>query len=194
CAGGGLAGGLGGGLGGVQPGGFAGAAGGLGGGFAGAAGGLGGGFAGAAGGAAGRATTSTGNVAGTIATKSTAVRLLTKTGQTFESGILEDVFIISDTRTNSLILLATDKTMQLLQALVNELDVLPQVLAKVTIFRLKRADATQTSNVLQQLLLGTTTGARTTGVPGTPTLPGAAGLAATAGQLQGAPGAVSGAT
>jgi type II secretion system protein D len=116
------------------------------------------------------------------------------------------VYIISDPRTNSLILLATDKTMDLLLALVQELDVLPQVLANINIIPLKRADATQTANVLQQLLFGTTTGARTTTTPGG--LGGGlgglgggglGGLGTTAGglgagaQLPGAPGAVSGA-
>src|SRR5262249_7661876 len=80
---------------------------------------------------------------------------LSKEGKLFESGTLEDVFIISDARTNSLIILATDKTLELLLALVRELDVLPGVLADVKIFQLKRADAAQTANVLQQLLLGT---------------------------------------
>ncbi len=193
--GGGQPGGLGGGFGGGgfaggQPGGLGGA--GLGG--AGALGALGGAGRTTAGGLAGAAGTTSG-LGGTIATKTTSLRFLsTKAGgKLFESGPLEDVFIVSDARTNSLIILATEKTMDLIVALIRELDVLPSVLAEVNIFQLKKADATQTATVLQQLLLGTSTGARTAGVPGTPTLPGAAGLAGAAGaQLAGAAGAVAG--
>src|SRR5262249_5809390 len=130
-AGGGL-GGQPGGLGGGQPGGFAGGGpGGALGGGPGGAGALGGGALGALGGAGGlgaaggrpAGTTTTTGVGGTITTKSTSLRFLStrERGKVFESGPLEDVYIISDARTNSLILLATDKTMDLLLALVQEL-------------------------------------------------------------------------
>lgn len=204
-AGGGLAG-QPGGLGGGQPGGFAGGApggalggaGGIGGGALGAGGGLGG--AGALGAAGGRpaGTTTTTGVGGTITTKSTSLRFVSPRagGKAFESGPLEDVYIISDARTNSLILLATEKTMDLLLALVQELDVLPQVLADINIIPLKRADATQTANVLQQLLFGTSTGARTTTTPGGLGGPlgglGTTGGLLGGGQLPGAPGSVAG--
>jgi type II secretion system protein D len=179
----------GGGLGGGQPGGFGG--GGLGGGLGGGFGG--GGAAGALGGAG--ATTAAGAIGRTLsaATKSNAVRFYsTKPGGVYESGPLEDVFVISEPRTNSLIVLASDKTMKLITALVEELDTLPQILAQVNIIQLKKANAADTTAILQQLLLGAaarTTGGGGGGVPG---LPGAAGTA-TGAQLGGALGSVAGA-
>src|SRR5439155_8370527 len=79
------------------------------------------------------------------------------------------------------ILSATSKSMELLVALIKELDVVPANRAEVNIFHLKKSDATTISNMLQQLFLGTGglgTGARPTtaaptpfGAPGLPTGP-----------------------
>jgi general secretion pathway protein D len=99
--------------------------------------------------------------------------------QQVESGALEDVHIISDPRTNSLIISSPARTMELLFALVRELDIVPPAVANVKVFTLKKADATEMATVLQQLMLGTTTGAstagRATGAPGGG-LPGGGGF------------------
>jgi type II secretory pathway component GspD/PulD (secretin) len=166
-------------------GGGAAAGGGVGGGGAlGAAGGIAGGagIAGAAGAATGV------RQAAVTATKTSAIRFVsTQPGApVFQSGFLEDVFILSDTTANALVILANDQTMELILGLVQELDVLPQVLADINIFQLKRADAAQTAATLSQLLLGTTGAAG--GAPGGG-LPGG-GLAGGAGALGGIGGAL----
>src|SRR5262249_32053059 len=158
--GGGLGGGLGGGFGG-QPGGFGGG---------GAAGGAGGVL-----GAAGRTTTATTAVGQTLGTKRNGICFYSTRGgqRNYDSGALEGVFLISEPRTNSIIVLANEKTMKLVQAVIDELDTLPQVLAQVKIVQLKNANAGDTANVLRQLLLGAagTTTTPTGGPAGTPTLP-----------------------
>jgi type II secretion system protein D len=108
-------------------------------------------------------------------TKSTTLRFINpRPGQLgiFESGFLEDIHINPDIRTNSLIISAPPKTMDLLFALIRELDVVPVARAEVNIFHLKKSDATTIANMLQQLFLGQggLGGAR----PTTPGLPGGA--------------------
>jgi type II secretion system protein D len=88
------------------------------------------------------------------------------------SGMLDDIRITSDPRTNSLILSAPAKTMDLLLALVRELDVPPAARAEVKIFTLKKADAVYAATLLQQLFLGT----GGTGVGGVGALPGVGGI------------------
>jgi type II secretion system protein D len=94
-------------------------------------------------------------------------------------GLLDDVHITSEPRSNSLLLVAPEKTMDLLLDLVKELDVVAAARAEINVFPLKRADAAQVSAILQQLFLGTTT----TGVGGAPTA-GGAGAAGAAGTRQ----------
>jgi type II secretion system protein D len=88
-----------------------------------------------------------------------------------ETGILEDVHIDSYARINSLLISAPEKTMQLIEALVKELDIVPAFRSEISVFTLRRADALQTAQMLQQLFFGsTTTGAArpggATGLPG----------------------------
>jgi len=136
------------------------------------------------------------------ATKTVSLRFINPfPGQpNVESGFLEDIHITADIRTNSVILSAPAKSMDLLIALIKELDVVPANRAEVNIFHLKKSDATTISNMLQQLFLGTgglgtgarpTTGAPTPGGPGglpgplggLPTTPATAGLGAGGGTL-----------
>jgi type II secretion system protein D len=177
----GFAGGAPGGAGGGGAGGFAGGGG---------AGGLigGAGAVGAAGGAVGRAIGTT-----TTGTRTSSIRFVSTRngGHVYESGLLEEVYIFSDTNTNSLIVLASEKTMELVEALIKELDVLPTVIADVKVFQLRRADATNSATMLQQLLFGTTTG--TTGLGGRGGLPGGP-TTPTTGGVPGAPGAIAGTT
>ena len=102
-------------------------------------------------------------------TKAKALRFLSsqKNGKALESGIFEDVRISSDARTNSLIIDAPPKTMELILAVIKEMDVPPFAKAEVQVFTLKNIDAVQTATTLQQLFLNsgglTSTGTTTAG-------------------------------
>ena len=72
-----------------------------------------------------------------------------------DAGVLEDVHITPDIRSNSLIVAAPPRTMDLISALINELDVPAAAQAGINIFTLKKADAVQTATLLQQLFTGT---------------------------------------
>jgi type II secretory pathway component GspD/PulD (secretin) len=134
-----------------------------------------------------------------LQTKSTSLRFISsrRDAGAIESGFLEDIHIISDPRTNSLILMAPSKgkAMDLLLALIRDLDVAPSARAEINVFKLKRADATTMALMLNQLLLGTggaAGGARPAGAGGLPGgLPGG-GLPG-GGLPGGLPGAVPGA-
>jgi type II secretory pathway component GspD/PulD (secretin) len=162
-AAGGIGGGVAGGIGGGVAGGFAGGvAGGIGGGVA---GGIAGGVAGGVGGVGGVAGTAGGVSGGLSAaalrspttTRTSALRFVStrRDGRAIESGWLEDVQILSDPRTNSLLISAPEKTMELILALVRDLDVSPQAIAHINVFPLKKGDAVATATMLQQLFLGT---------------------------------------
>jgi type II secretion system protein D len=69
-----------------------------------------------------------------------------------QSGILEDIFVTPDQRTNSLIISAPEKTMELLLALIKDLDVVPNLHAAIKIFQLSKADAATVAFMLGQLL------------------------------------------
>ncbi|HLW67377.1 MAG TPA: secretin N-terminal domain-containing protein, partial [Gemmataceae bacterium] len=129
-------------------------------------------------GAPGR-TTTTGTTQG-VTTANVSVRFFSNQPNqpTIESGLLEDVHITSDPPSNSLIVSAPPKTMELIKALIRELDVPGAAQARINVFHLTKADATDVSNWLRQLFTGATT---TGGGPGAPGgFPGAPG---------GAPGA-----
>jgi type II secretory pathway component GspD/PulD (secretin) len=113
--------------------------------------------------------------------------------QGLQAGFLDDIKITSDARTNSLIIAAPDKTMQLIVALIKELDVIPTARAEISIFNLKRADAVQTALTLQQLFLGSGGLGRTgtTGPGGVPAVGAGGGLGGALG-VQGGAGALLG--
>jgi type II secretion system protein D len=121
------------------------------------------------------------------ATKATTLRFFgtrKENAGVFEAGVLEDVHINSYPRLNTLLVSAPEKTMRLIEALVRELDVVPQFRAEISIFTLKRADAQQTATLIQQMYLGgTVTGARPGGLPTGPGLPTALPTATTGTQL-----------
>jgi type II secretory pathway component GspD/PulD (secretin) len=77
-----------------------------------------------------------------------------KEGKAVEGGVLDDIRIMSDSRTNSLIVVAPEKTMQLIYALVAQLDAQPNARATINVHMLKKADAAQLANALQQLISG----------------------------------------
>ena len=67
------------------------------------------------------------------------------------SGILADVRIREDVRTNSLIVTAPDQSMELMEELIKQLDAPPASVADIKVFTLERADATQAVELLQGL-------------------------------------------
>lgn len=93
-----------------------------------------------------------------VTTKTTALKFNTEKG-VFESGLLEDVHITPDARINALIVTAPERTMKLVEALVNELDGVAAAKSYVQVFQLKRADALLVQNLLIQLFSRQQTGA-----------------------------------
>src|SRR5205085_11661910 len=119
-----------------------------------------------------------------VPTKVISIRFITDS-KDVESGLLQDVHISTDPRINAVIVSAPPKTMELIKALIETLDVVPTVRAEVNVFTLKKADATLMAQLLQQLFYGTST---TTGtVSTTPVSPTGAGGAGGAG-FAGGPG------
>ncbi len=77
-----------------------------------------------------------------------------------ESGLLEDVHLIPDTRINAIVVTAPAATMRLLEALVTELDGVSAAKSFVNIFSLKRADAVAVQALITNLFSRSTTGAQ----------------------------------
>ena len=72
--------------------------------------------------------------------------------QLLRSGILENVLITPDPRTNTLLVSAPPETMDLLAALVEALDSLPATAAQVKVFRIVNGEATALVDMLRNLL------------------------------------------
>lgn len=68
-----------------------------------------------------------------------------------ESGILSDVTIAPDTRGNALVVTASPDSMDLIAALIEQLDGLPNASAQIKVFTLVNADAQTVVTALQQL-------------------------------------------
>jgi len=103
------------------------------------------GFPGAAGGAAAMAQQ-----------KSTALQFITidsKGRRLVNSGILTDVRIMSDPRSNTLLVSAPTQSMELIEALIRQLDRLPSVEAKIKVFTIQNGDATSLATMLQDLFM-----------------------------------------
>ena len=102
-----------------------------------------GGFGGAGGGTQGSQELRTG--------KSVALEFLTTTGgvrDLIRSGILADVRVNFDARSNSLLISAPESTMNLMVALVEALDQAPGATSEIKVFTLKNADAQQSVDTL----------------------------------------------
>jgi type II secretory pathway component GspD/PulD (secretin) len=132
-----------------------------------------------------------GQAAITSNTKYTTLRFIdTLRKRTAESGLLDDIRLTPYIRTNSIIVSAPERTMDLLLQLISELDVPPAARAEINIFTLKKADATAMATTIQQLFLGSaslpTGGAGLPGAPAAvPGLPGGPGaFPATSGVLR----------
>lgn len=75
-----------------------------------------------------------------------------KNGQELlESGILSDMRIAADARANSLVVTGPAKSMELMAALIEQLDGLPAVSAQIKVFTVENGDATQLATMLQTL-------------------------------------------
>ena len=112
--------------------------------------------------------------------KSTSLRFVgtQRDGKPVQSGMLEDIYLTSDARINSLIISAPEKSLELVMSLIKELDVPPAARSEINIFQLRKADAVITANIVQQLFLGSA--GQRTGATG-----GQAGGAGGAGGLTG---------
>ena len=71
--------------------------------------------------------------------------------QLVKSGLLSDVRITGDLRTNSLTVIAPEKTMKLLLELINVLDQPAAAIADIKVFKLENADATAAVDLLNEL-------------------------------------------
>lgn len=91
--------------------------------------------------------------------------------QLLKSGILGDVQVTPDPRTNTLLVSAPSESMELLAALIRQLDDLPATVAQIKVFKIVNGDA---SNLVEMLrsLLGTPTaaGEQLAGAEGEPSL------------------------
>ncbi len=85
---------------------------------------------------------------------SVALEFLTSDGNTerlVKSGILADVRITADPRSNTLVVSAPEASMMLMAALIAELDGAPSATASIKVFTLKNADAEQSVELLTSL-------------------------------------------
>ncbi|MGD0653185.1 MAG: secretin N-terminal domain-containing protein [Thermoguttaceae bacterium] len=117
-------------------------------------------------GAAAGATAGTAARAGASSSeqRSAVLRFLTvdaKGHKMLESGILSDVSITADSQANSIIVSAPAESIELLEALIHELDNLPLTEAEIKVFTIKNGDATNLQTMLQNLF--STRGTGTTG-------------------------------
>jgi general secretion pathway protein D len=86
--------------------------------------------------------------------KSVALEFLVSDGTTSQlvrSGILADVRVNADSRSNSLIVSAPEASMNLLAALIRELDRAPSAVAEIKVYTLKNADAAQSVTLLETM-------------------------------------------
>ena len=93
--------------------------------------------------------------------KSAVLQFLTidrKEGRQVRSGILADIRITADMRTNSLVVTAPGKSMALIGALIEQLDKPTANVAEIKVFSLENADATTVVGLLENLFVQTAGG------------------------------------
>ncbi|HBO43359.1 MAG TPA: hypothetical protein DD670_05390 [Planctomycetaceae bacterium] len=105
-----------------------------------------------------RARTGGMGMAGAMATdyekKSTRLKMVTIDGQghtVLSSGILTDAQVTADTRINALVVTASPDSMELIAALVAELDRSPTIESQVKVFTLVNGDATNMAAMLESI-------------------------------------------
>jgi type II secretion system protein D len=133
----------------------------------------GGGFTGQLGNQAGRLGAAPGAATGplgaagaaqgtTVSTKTTSLRFFANNADpntpTVQTGLLEDVHITPEPRSNSLIVSAPSRTMELIVAMIQQLDVVASARATINIFTLKKTDAAVVSRLLRDLFTGAAAG------------------------------------
>ena len=74
-----------------------------------------------------------------------------KAGTAVRSGVLSDVRVTADSRSNSLIVNAPPETMPLVETLIMQLDKLPTAEAQIKVFEIINADASSLTTMLQNL-------------------------------------------
>lgn len=92
--------------------------------------------------------------------KSMALEFLTTTGgvrDLVRSGILADVRVNADARSNSLLISAPEASMNLMLALVEALDQSPSAVSEIKVFTLRNADAQQSVTMLEAMFTSSTT-------------------------------------
>jgi general secretion pathway protein D len=92
--------------------------------------------------------------------KSMALEFLTTTGgvrDLVRSGILADVRVSADARSNSLLISAPEASMNLMLALVEALDQSPSAVSEIKVFTLRNADAQQSVTMLEAMFTSSTT-------------------------------------
>jgi len=93
--------------------------------------------------------------------KSTILQFLSiDQGRPLRSGILSDIRINSDPRTNSLVVSAPEQSLALIEAVILNLDRPASAVAEIKVFELARGDATAMAGLLSQIF-NTTTGGGT---------------------------------
>lgn len=94
--------------------------------------------------------------------KSTILQFLSvDQGRPLRSGILSDIRINSDMRTNSLVISAPEQSLALIEAVVKSLDRPPSAVAEIKVFELARGDATAMAQLLMQIFRSSTNGTNT---------------------------------
>ena len=78
-------------------------------------------------------------------------------GKLLKSGILSNVVVTADPSTNSLVVRAPPESMELVAALIEQLDKLPDASAQIKVFTVVNGDATSLATMLQQLFGQTVT-------------------------------------
>ncbi len=79
-------------------------------------------------------------------------------GRAVEAGLLEDIHITADPRTNTVAVSAPPKVMDMVVTLIKEYDAIRPLKAEIRIFPLKKGDAATVVNTLQQLFQSSATG------------------------------------
>jgi general secretion pathway protein D len=91
---------------------------------------------------------------GTAQQRSAILQFFTRNangGKQLKSGILSDVQVTADSRSNAILLSAPAESIDLLEALIKELDQLPGAEAQIKVFQIANGDATDMMNTLQTL-------------------------------------------
>ena len=99
-------------------------------------------------------TSQNSNTARTGGAKSVVIEFLTRDGDArslVRSGLLDDVHVTADLRTNSLIVTAPEQSMRMMEALIAQLDQPTSAVADIKIFALENSDATSMVRMLDGL-------------------------------------------